>query len=70
MYLHTAATPPSTSLIETLNDLDNNLIKDTFFKWMLLDRSSCAEDWLFQDQEHENVTALSVFNYVLTIWRK
>lgn len=41
MYLHAAATPPSTSLIETLNDLDNNLIKDTFFKWMLLDRSSC-----------------------------
>lgn len=39
---HVAVTPPRTSLIETLNDLDNNLIKDSFFKWMLLGCSSCA----------------------------
>lgn len=39
---------------------------------MPLGCSSCAERRLIRDQEHcdQNVTPLSVFNYVPTIWRK
>lgn len=64
--------PSQPSLIEMLTYLDNNLIKASFFKWMLLECSSCAEDWLIQEQEHLdlNVTSLIVFNYVVTLWRK
>lgn len=46
----TAVTPPCASLIEMLTYPDNGIIKASF--WMLLERSSCAEGWLSQDQQH------------------
>lgn len=45
-----AVTPPCAALIEMLTSPDNGIITASF--WTLLECSSCAEDWLSQDQQH------------------